>query len=166
MTQILFSFKDACELIRSFSQQYANHCLRYVFSIVEYQVSRNIVVPSRSVMITISLHFISQSDCSILSEVTRLINHTLDSNQEIIDTDLRSDSAKISMLILKSSLYVHMLLKKLLKKDSTYCRQKSSVFISVSKKLLFNHFRIKHYFFSVIRYIHLILRSFLSPDIL
>ena len=60
-----------CEWTPCFSQQYANHCLRYVFSIVACQVSRNIVLETRSVMITIFQHFNSQSDCSILGEVTR-----------------------------------------------------------------------------------------------
>ena len=70
----MITFKDECEWNRCFSQQYANHCLRYVFSLVAYQVSRNFVLAPRSVMITISLHFNSQSDCSILSEVTRKRN--------------------------------------------------------------------------------------------
>ena len=38
-----------------------------------YQVSRNFVFASRSTMITKSLHFISQIDCSNLSEATRNI---------------------------------------------------------------------------------------------
>ena len=42
------------------------------FRLLGNQVSRNIVLAPRSVMITISYHFISQSDCSILSEVTRM----------------------------------------------------------------------------------------------
>ena len=71
-------FKDECEWNHCFLQQYANHCLRYVFSIVAYQVSRNIVLALGSVMITISLHVISQSDCSILSEVTRKMNQGVD----------------------------------------------------------------------------------------
>ena len=41
------------------------------FRLLRNQVSRNIVLAPRSVMITISLLFNSQSDCSILSEVTR-----------------------------------------------------------------------------------------------
>ena len=49
----LITFKDECEWTHCFSQQYANHCLRYVFSIVAYQVSRNIVLAPRSVMIKI-----------------------------------------------------------------------------------------------------------------
>ena len=72
MKLTLITFKDECEWTHCFLQQYANHCLRYVFSIVAYQVSRNIVLAPRSVMITISLHFISQSDNSILSKVTRI----------------------------------------------------------------------------------------------
>ena len=47
------TLKDLCDWTRFFSQQYANYCLRYVFSIVAYQVSRNIVLAPRSVMITI-----------------------------------------------------------------------------------------------------------------
>ena len=43
------------------------------FRLLPNQVSRNIVLAPRSVMITISYHFISQSDCSILSKVTRII---------------------------------------------------------------------------------------------
>ena len=54
MKLTLITFKDECEWTRRFSQQYANHCLRYVFSIVAYQVSRYIVLAPRSVMITIS----------------------------------------------------------------------------------------------------------------
>ena len=54
MNSRLITFKDECEWTHCFSQQYANHCLRYIFSIVAYQVSRNIVLALRSVMITIS----------------------------------------------------------------------------------------------------------------
>ena len=80
-------YKDECEWTHCFSQQYANRCLRYVFLIVVYQVSRNIISALRSV---ISLHFISQSDCSILSEVARMTFHgwshgcrTMDSPQKL-----------------------------------------------------------------------------------
>ena len=75
MKLTLITFKDACEWTRCFLQQYANHCLHYVFCVyhvcVVYHVSRNIVLAPRSFMITISLQFTSQSDCSILSEVMR-----------------------------------------------------------------------------------------------
>ena len=54
MKLTLITCKDKCEWTRCFSQQYANHCLRYVFSIGAYQVSRNIVLALRSVMITLS----------------------------------------------------------------------------------------------------------------
>ena len=54
MKLTLITCKDECEWTHCFSQQYANHCLRYVFSIVAYQVSRNIVLAPQSVMITIS----------------------------------------------------------------------------------------------------------------
>ena len=52
MTLRLFSFKDACdcECTRRFSQQYANYCKHYIFSIVAYQVPRNIVLAHQSVM--------------------------------------------------------------------------------------------------------------------
>ena len=53
MTLTLITCKDDCEWTHCFSQQYANHCLRYVFSIVAYQVSRNIVLAPRSVNIKI-----------------------------------------------------------------------------------------------------------------
>ena len=43
------------------------------FSIVAYQVSRNLIFASQLVMITIFLHSICQSDCSILSKVTRIL---------------------------------------------------------------------------------------------
>ena len=81
----LITFKDECEWTHCFSQQYANHCLRCLFSIVAYQVSRNIVLAPRSVMITISQHFISQSDYSISSEVTRMVIFRSSSN---IDNDI------------------------------------------------------------------------------
>ena len=51
MKLTLITFKDECEWTHCFSQQYANH---YVFSIFAYQMSRNVVLAPRSVMITIS----------------------------------------------------------------------------------------------------------------
>ena len=46
--------------------------INYLFSIFAYQVFRNIVLAPLSVMIMLSYHFISQSDCNILREVTKI----------------------------------------------------------------------------------------------
>ena len=54
MKLTLITFKDECEWTHCFSQQYANHCLRYVFSLVAYKMPRYIILALRSVMITIS----------------------------------------------------------------------------------------------------------------
>ena len=70
MKLTLITCKDECEWTHCFSQLYVNHCLRYVFSIVAYQVSRNIVLAPRSVMITIGrLRFHYDNDNEYENEI-------------------------------------------------------------------------------------------------
>ena len=68
---LISTFKDECDkTCRLIRKALLTLCLTFV----AYQVSRNIILAPSSVLITISLHFKSQSDCSILSEVTRSNN--------------------------------------------------------------------------------------------
>ena len=60
-----------CRWIRCSSQQSVNHCLPYMSLFFMFQMSRKIILATHSFTITISLHFISQLDCNIQSEVTR-----------------------------------------------------------------------------------------------
>ena len=59
MTLTLYSFKDKFEWTCRFSQQYANHCLRYIFPIVVFQVLRNIVLVPLDIL---TLHSIRLQD--------------------------------------------------------------------------------------------------------